>query len=302
MATPALLLYGLGIVLAVLLAWGVRRRRGAASPWKEVALAVLAARRRGFVAVAFAVVVFLAVAGVGIAWSAALGWPLAVAPPISAAAGMLLYAATPPQAVPLAATDTRGALLERRTMLSVAPRRWLWATVEALAIAVVIVVFCGMTASADEAGRLREIRFEAPDASATAGPYPGWFYGVPVLIALGVLVVVTAVAAQRISATPAFPRPELADVDRRWRRDSVAVLLTLATGAMLCTGGGLALTAGAAIDRAVLDETSVLWSIIGDLLRIGGVLLLVLSIVSVTLAALTAFRIGEGVAERERVR
>lgn len=295
MAGLAVTLYSLGIVVAVAVVWLIVQRRRPVDLPARIAPVIAAARRRAVIAVAFALVVFLTVAIAGLTVPGLLGWPLAVAPLVAAAAGMLLYAATPPRDVALSADQPRTATLSPRSWRTSSPRRWLLAGVEIGAVFVAVVVFCGLTASTDDQGRSRTIRFESALAASTSSPYPGWFYGIPALIGLAALVAATIIALQRIGAVAAFPDPDDADADAQWRRQSASVILKLAVGATLFSLGGTAMIAGGAMSNAVLDTTPVVWSVLAAVLLCAGILSLVLSVVSVTLAALTAFTIGERV-------
>lgn len=295
--------YVLGIVAAAVVIWSaVRRRREERVPRLLVPV-LRAARRRASISVVFAVAVLVAGVLVGLALPGLLGQSLLVAPLIAAAAGMLLYGSTPPRAVPLRDDEPRAAPLVPRSAVSVVPARWAAAAIAAVTALVALVLFCGVTASDDEQGRSRVIRFEAEDYASWASPYPGWFYGVPTLIALVALLVSTLIALQRISTTAAFPNPADADVDRLWRRRSGAVLVGLGLGAVLFSYGGIAITAGMAMGNTVIDaQTPAVWSVLAQVLWISGAAGLVLSIVSVTVSGLTAVTIGEAATRMERVR
>lgn len=297
MAGFAVILYALGIVVAVAIVRLVTHRRQPAHLPARIAPVVAAARRRAVVAVAFAVVVFLAVAIAAVSLPALLGWPLAFAPLVAAAAGMLLYAATPPRDVVVSAGAARTAPLSRRSWSTAISQTWMRAWIAIAIVFVAIVVFCGITASVDDQGRSRVIRFASAVESSESSPYPGWFYGIPALSGLVLLVAATIIALRRISATAAFPHSEDADADSQWRRASASVVLKLGAGAVLFSLGGISLIGGGAMGNAVIGTSSVLWSVIAAVLQFGGLLFLVLSVIGVTLAALTAFTIGERVAQ-----
>ena len=91
----------------------------------------------------------------------------------------------------------------RRAVLSprqdVAPR-WLllatWSWAGALAITLTVTGLTGTD------GRTLE-RITGPSASAGAGPYPGWFYGLPLLVAAALLVVATHGVLRLVARRPA---------------------------------------------------------------------------------------------------
>lgn len=294
MAAFAIIVYAFALVLAVIIVWMLTRRRRRVELPPHLGPVIAAARRRALVAVLFAVVIFITTVVAGIGLPSLLGIPIAVAPLVAAAAGCLLYSATPPRDVALDPRRPRAAALARRSWITVIPLGWLRASVEIALIFVGIIVFCGLTAAPDDLGRARAVSFETASRASSASPYPGWFYGIPALIALLLLIVATVVALQRVGSTAAFPDAEDQDADRQWRRASASVVLGLTAGAMLFSLGGFALIAGRSMGNAIIPgATPTLWSVIADTLLIGGVLVLVLSVISITLAALTTFTIGE---------
>lgn len=294
MAGLGSVLIALAVAIIVAVVWVIVRRRGRAALPERIAPVIAAARRRALLAVLVAVLVFVLGAALGLLLPELLGLPLAVTPLAAAAVGLLVYAATPPRSVEVAEGEPRTAQLEHRSWLSYIPRGWLHACIEIVVIFVAVVVFCGITAMDDEQGRSRAIGFTVGDNATVGTPYPGWYYGVPALIGLVVLIGATIVALQRIGSTAVFPNPEDADNDAQWRRASASVVLKLATGAVLFSLGGIAWTGGVLMSVTASGAGApVVWAVLGDGLIWGGILALVLSVVSVTLAALTVFTIGE---------
>ncbi|MDT0158733.1 hypothetical protein Q9R19_13975 [Microbacterium sp. ARD32] len=289
----AVILCGAVIAAAMFLVWRLARRPQPVVLSARILPVITAARRRAVVAVAFSLLVFLAGAVAAVTLPSLLGAPLAIAPLVAATAGLLFYAATPPGTAALGADELRSAGLTRRSWITAIPARWLRACVELVVLFAAVVVFCGVTAAADDQGRSRAIRFEQPDQASMASPYPGWFYGIPALIALVVLLGALVLALHRIGSTAAFPHPDDVDADRTWRRASAAVVLQLASGAILLSLGGIALVAGLTMRNALVEDAAAVWGVTADILTIFGTLLLVLSVVSVTLAVLTACTIGE---------
>ncbi|MFE6736698.1 hypothetical protein [Microbacterium sp. NPDC057650] len=282
------------IAIIVAIVWLIVRRRGRADLPERIAPVIAAARRRSLFAVVVALLVFVMGAAVGLLMPELLGLPLAVTPLVSAATGLAVYAATPPRSVEVAEGEPRSARLEHRSWLSCIPGGWLHACIEIIVIFVAVVVFCGITAVDDDQGRSRAIGFTVAGDSSIATPYPGWYYGVPALIGLALLVVATIVALQRIGSTAVFPRPEDAESDAQWRQASASVVLKLSIGAVLLSLGGIAWTAGALMSVSASGVGApAVWTVVGNMLLWGGIIALVLSIVSVTLAALTAFTVGE---------
>ncbi|SJN35486.1 hypothetical protein FM104_08910 [Microbacterium esteraromaticum] len=293
MSGIAAILSVLPIVVAVVIVWVAtrRRRRGIAVSPRVVPM-IEAARRRAVIAVLVAIAVLVSLSVAGLRWSA-LGQVFNVASLVAAAAGIAVYSAMPPRIVPVAEGEVRAATLIPRSLRSVVPRRRMLMFGATAVLFLLVVVFGGLTAADDDnGGWSRVIRFESPHASHMASPYPGWFYGIPALISLVVLIIATAAALHRISSTPAFPSADDAHIDAQWRRRTGETILGLSTGAILFTLGGIACIAGSAILRSVLDETSALWLVAGYGLVTLGVVALLASAVSVTVAGLTAAGIG----------
>ncbi|MFE6997620.1 hypothetical protein ACFVAE_16795 [Microbacterium sp. NPDC057659] len=294
MGGPGTILIVMAIAIIVAIVWLIVHRRGRAELPERIAPVVAAARRRVLFAVLTALLVFVIGAALGLMLPDLLGLPLAVTPLVSAAAGLLVYAATPPRDVEVDADEPRSARLEHRSWRSFIPRGWVHACIEIVVVFVAVVLCCGVTATDDEQGRSRAIGFTVGGEAAAGTPYPGWYYGVPALIGLALLVAATIVALQGIGSTAVFPRPEDAESDAQWRQASASVVLKLSIGAVLLSLGGIAWTAGALMSvTASSAGAPAVWVVVGNMLLWGGIVALVLSVVSATLAALTAFTVGE---------
>ncbi|WP_141629969.1 hypothetical protein [Salinibacterium sp. PAMC 21357] len=121
---------------------------------------------------------------------------------------------------------------------------------------VVMLVGTGLTASADENGLLRVITVAEATTSSTASPYPGWFYGVPLIAVTVVLAVSTLLALSRVSATQSLPIEGFAELDRQWRAGSTLVITKLSTSALLLYFGGTAFIAGQATRNVATTYTA----------------------------------------------
>lgn len=140
----------------------------------------------------------------------------------------------------------RAAPLARRTPWSVGGTRLRWVLATGAAI-VVVLVTAGVTA--DVTGRALAVTGTDADGltfSMSHGPYPGWPYGVPMLLGLAATMAVTWAALQVI--TRRAPLHDLPTAhDDAVRRTSAARLLAVV---QLCLGAALGLTtflAGSAI-------------------------------------------------------
>ena len=210
MALRILLLFGLAPVLLVSAALGVvaLARRPAPAP-SEAAEA--ARRHAGIVSgVALAFLLGSLVVGSAIANSSTTGlshgrWLGLV--PAGAGVAFVVVHAIGELTWPRPTGTMRRAPLTRRTTGDVAPtwlRRvtWVWA-----ALASVTLVVCGLAADDDGRG----LSYTYPDGVAGAGPFPGWFYGVPLLVAVVVVLAATEGVLRLVAR-----RPAVMDADPEW--------------------------------------------------------------------------------------
>jgi hypothetical protein len=289
----ALYVIALSVAVAVAVVWvfsRTLRTPGDLRPPSEVRAVLGAARRRIFLAVAVTIAVAAILLRASTSLPGLLGLPLALAPTLSGALGLLAYAALPPRSVAVAEDEPREADLAPRGPGDRATRAALVGPAVLTLLTVALLVATGTTAIPDETGLGRRIGFETAHQGSASGPYPGWFYGVPLLVGTAVLALATVVALRRVSTTPAFPRQELLPFDRQWRRTSVRVLSALTCAALSLQLGGLSLIGGSALRNAAdgFGSEFAVWVTVGSAGMIGGLLLLVGSVVCLTLAALRA--------------
>jgi hypothetical protein len=136
----------------------------------------------------------------------------------------------------------RRAPLTPRTVRTVAPvglRRLTWVWAGGLAM---MLVACGL---ASGNGRDIERVWDAASSGA-AGPFPGWFYGGPLLVATAVVVVATEVALLLVARRPAVADTAPAD-DLALRTVSARRVLRGAQLVLAWTLAGVLLVAGTAL-------------------------------------------------------
>lgn len=102
---------------------------------------------------------------------------------------------------------------------------------------VVLVLIGGLTSSPDDSGFHRAFTVHSAVQSTTAGPYPGWFYGVPLLLTLPLLALGTWVALRRVRLLPAITTDPARDA--RWRTSLAEVLVSTVEIALLCGLAGM---------------------------------------------------------------
>jgi len=153
----------------------------------------------------------------------------------------------------------RRAPLTRRTAAGIAPRwlrrvTWSWAALTAVSL-----IACGAT-SDDGQGITRSYTAMAGSTpvsgSSGAGPFPGWFYGVPLLIATVLVLAATEGVLQLIARRPAV-MDAASEWDLELRRTSARRLLR---GSQLVLGWtlvGVLFIAGTALRRLGAGGSSV---------------------------------------------
>lgn len=176
----------------------------------------------------------------------------------------------------------RRAPLVRRTRHDVAPGR-LRRTVHGTAVLLVVtLVIFGVVAD----GRAVSARW--PEGEASSGPFPGWYYGVPLLVATFLVLAATEAALALVAGRPAVVGLDH-DGDLALRRLSAHRLLRGCQLVLGITATGLLLVAGSALLR-VGDANDTLPGS-GSLIHLvaGGVALLAALVVfAATFAVLTA--------------
>ena len=245
------------------------------------------------IAVVLSTVVIVALFVAGYFMNSLVGLPVALAPALGGAAGLLLYSATPPRLIAVEPDAAREASLTPRTPLSFVPPMGASLLAATAIVQIVFLIFAGVTSSRDESGRYRVIAFQTADSASDSSPYAGWFYGVPLLVATGILVAATLLALWRMSSTPALPQRELAEVDAGWRRATNRIVVTISIAALLLQLGGVAIPSGLAIRNAYLEGVPAGWDSIGLIFEGGGLAMMVGSIAGLTLTALWAFSLPD---------
>jgi len=285
-ALRIVLLVGLGPVLLVGLVLGVvaLARRPAPAPSE----AAEAARRHAGVVSGLALAVLLGslVVGAAIAGGSATGLEhgryLGLVPAAAGAAFALVHAIGE-LTWPRPTGTLRRAPLARRTTADVTPawlRRVTWAVAT---LAVVALVLCGLVADDDGRGLSRTY----PDGAAGAGPFPGWFYGAPLLVAVVVVLAATEGVLRLVAHRPAVMNaaPEW---DLALRRLSAHRVLRGAQLVLGWTTAGVLLLAGnaaSALGRTrMLDVPSEAGSAYATLGLVGTLLGLVVGVGCVVVA------------------
>jgi hypothetical protein len=219
-------------------------RRG---PFRQLGVeeSVLAVARSAAARIALRNVVALlaaisaAVVVIGSALVSDLGRTLFMAPLLTAAVGIAFFVIVPAFHE---TGDSRTAELSRRRVLSFASRRALLVT-GALALSVVAAcISFGLVAEPDG----HSFNYQQAERGFGASPFPGFYYGVPVLVALAILATVSVVAIMRVIRARMPGNSSLREADAAIRQLAVGVILRAAAAGCATTLGGILFVAGAA--------------------------------------------------------
>lgn len=175
------------------------------------------------------------------------GLPLMLAPGLAAAIGLVVFALVPTRNVTVR-RRRRSADLEPRRPWSYGPA---WGFRLPVIIGTAVIIFAistGLASGADPDGRYRVITV----GSSTAGPYPGWYYGLPLIVMTVLLAAATLVALGRIASTARSAvtddhvEEHCDDLDRVVRILATRVVMQLSSGALFLYFGGVLVVAGRA--------------------------------------------------------
>lgn len=244
-----LLLLGFVLVPLTVVALVVLLVRAGRSTGRPLPATALAARRHAALTTVLGVLAGLVALGAGSRGAQsssglAIGLWTGLLPALAGLAFLLIHAigeATWPRP----AGEVRRASLERRTIRDLAPRLAL--TAAALWSGGLAIALLAFGTAADPTSRAVTVTFE--NSSSTAGPFPGWFYGGP-LLAAAVLVLVATWGTLHLVAS----RPAVADAAPQWdlalRRLSAHRVLRGTQAVLGLTLVGVLGTAGTALHSA----------------------------------------------------
>jgi len=206
-------------------------------------------RTRAFVSIGLSFLIFVAVCALNQYTPQSYGLPLMLAPGIAAIVGLTAFAFFP-AVTAQSPTRRRQASLVPRRPWSYGPR-WAYILPSVAAAAVVLfAILAGLSSRPSEDGTYRTIGFELDGTTSESSPYPGWYYGVPLIAMTLCLLAATLLALWRISAAPGPTLESLGEADRLLRVFSARAVMKLSSGALFTYFGGVLLYAGQATTNA----------------------------------------------------
>lgn len=288
-----LLVLALSVVLIIAITAALRPRTVASDHTNtdpEVLAVLTSAQRRAWGSIGVAVALLLIMLVIGSSLPSTLGLPLALAPMIAATGAILLQTIPGQRSFQASKSAVRSASLEARSPWAFVSKPALWAPILGAIALAGFLIFTGLTASADDFGLARALHIETENMGTGGGPYPGWYYGVPLLIAAAVLLGTTLLAHIRLSKIAAFPRADLGEIDATWRSGLARTVSAISVTGLLLTLGGVALFAS----RVILSiqgslrghgEPAPGWLSSGPFITVAGVLCILGAVTSIFLAA-----------------
>jgi hypothetical protein len=230
---------------------------GTSRPSASLAAEVASARRHSILTAGVALVALVTL-GVGLWFHVAgtddvNGSRLAAVSPLLASSVALVALVLGEATWPRPQGTLRSARLVPRRAWSLTSRPWCVVAAGSVSALVGVVVSGGVVA--DESGRRLVGRSGEPGAA-----FPGWHYGVPQLVVVGVAVLLALTVARLATWRPAVVDAD-AEMDTTLRRASIVRGLRMLTvGALICLSGDLFI-AGEALRSAYVGEWPSSWGL-----------------------------------------
>lgn len=236
-------------------------RPAVAAAYRREAQAALTALTAGVVAGVLMIVV-------GSGWTQGYGIFYALAGSLGAITGLLAYVLHPR---PFWGSDTSGRMvaeLSRRGPTSFA-KKWIFMLPFSSAVALVLgLLLTGLYSTTDENGLHRMFQRRALSGwgidqgqvvdvqynLSTSGPFPGWYYGVPVIIGTILFMGVVYWALRRIATAPRPMSATLFAADTSLRSLATRFIMTTSSAALAVQIAGLAFITGNVLRFAHLDS------------------------------------------------
>ncbi|WP_169241382.1 hypothetical protein [Bifidobacterium olomucense] len=165
------------------------------------------------------------------------------------------------------------------------------------------------TASPDDSGLMRSIALTGPngESQGSAGPYPGSYYAVPLIVVTCVLAASACLALWRIAHVPSSPDPRYGEEDKAWRVLLTRFAVFLPAGSMLTYAVSVLMVAGTATVRVGTnngllspDYADDVYPTLGNAQIIMGGVVAVVACIYLILACVSVVRLWTGTSREDR--
>lgn len=266
----------LGVGLWVLVRRAVKGSRGIPAPTGQElgagdgggALMYRSEVRASLTALLVGVVVAALTWQVGTWWPQGYGLAYALAASIGALAGLIAYNLYPRADWEPPAGERAHAELTPRTPTSFA-RQWVFTLPLATSLSLIVgLVLTGLYSSTDgnglhriyqrrslsgwgiENGQVVDVQYNL----SSTGPFPGWYYGVPVILSAVLLIVVVYWSLRSIAATARPTSPKLFDADTALRSLRTVFVMATSSAALAAQVAGLLAITGNVLRASHMDS------------------------------------------------
>jgi hypothetical protein len=174
----------------------------------------------------------------------AFGISLTIAPGVGAALALLIIIGSPLPRRQIQGRIRRADLAAREAT-TFGPRWAFVLPVVAATLLVALVVATGAAAGLDSRGLARALYTVAQPGQANEGtPYPGWYYGAPILIVTGILIGCAFLALRRVAAAPRNGAVDSWAVDDAVRSALIRFVMFISSATVVLYLGTVALQSG----------------------------------------------------------
>jgi hypothetical protein len=223
--------------------------------------------RASLIALLVGVVVTGLTGQAGTWWPEGYGLAYALATSTGALAGLIAYNLYPRAGWESPAGERAHAELTPRRPTSFA-KQWVFILPLATALTLILgLVLTGLYSSTDENGLHRVYQrrglsgwgiedgqvIDVQYNLSSNGPFPGWYYGVPVIISAVLLIVVVYLSLRRIAAVARPTSPALFDADTALRSLQTVFVMAASSGALAFQVAGLLAITGTVLRASHLD-------------------------------------------------
>ncbi|MHA7262366.1 hypothetical protein ACX80W_04075 [Arthrobacter sp. TMN-37] len=200
-------------------------------------------------------------------WPQSYGLPSALAPGVGALTGLLAFTLTPRPSGSLRPRRVATADLVPRSATSFA-RQWVFILPLVAASALLAgLLFTGLYSATDEnglhrvfqrrslsgwgveSGQIVDVQYNL----SSSGPFPGWYYGLPVMVCTVLLIAAVYGCLRRVATAPGPATPGLFATDTNLRTTQTRFIMTSSSAALGFQLAGLSAVTGTVLRTAHLD-------------------------------------------------